>query len=121
MYIDSFLIQLGGERIGEEWSSSFGSHLVAIHTKKKQNEKTKQAKRRERERNENNTLNISSYAVIANGMYLLFDSDCMNRTTFLPRIQFFLLLSLVYLLMDWHMKNGKEKQMLFTFEWLTSF
>jgi hypothetical protein len=63
--------------------------LVAIHTKKKQNEKTKQAKRRERERNENNTLNISSYAVIANGMYLLFDSDCMNRTTFLPRIQFF--------------------------------
>jgi hypothetical protein len=40
----------------------------------------------------------------------------MNRKTFLPRIQFFLLLSLVYLLMDWHMKNGKEKQMLFTFE-----
>lgn len=40
MYIDSFLIQLGGERIGEEWSSSFGSHLVAIYTKKKK--KTKQ-------------------------------------------------------------------------------
>ena len=49
-YIDSFLIQQGGERIGEEWSSSFGSHLVAIYTKKKKNNKKENKQNGERER-----------------------------------------------------------------------
>jgi hypothetical protein len=47
MYIDLFffspffLIQLGGERIGEEWSSPFGSHLVARKREKYCQEKTR--------------------------------------------------------------------------------
>ena len=91
MYVYRFFFNTTGRRTNWRrmivlfWKP-FGSY---IYQEKEKQQKGKQAKRRERKRNENNTLNISSYVVIANGMYLLFDSDCMNRTTFLPRIQFF--------------------------------